>query len=81
MTISPHILSISYNNETHSGNCPVLMWFTDSNIALNGDGEGHIDRGAERHGRHRVEHVHVSLHFQNGIQLVGLIQTNFVHIR
>ena len=46
------------------------MGFTDSNIALDSDGEGHVDRGAERHRGHRVQHVHVSLqHFYRLEQL------------
>ena len=45
------------------------MGFTDSYVALHSNGKGHVDRGAERHRRHWVKHVHVSLQCEDGIQL------------
>ena len=46
------------------------MGFTDGNIALDSDGEGHVDRSTERHRGHRVQNVHVSLqHFYRLEQL------------
>ena len=38
---------------------PELVGPAHGDVPLHGDGQGHIDRGAERDGRHRVQEIDI----------------------
>ena len=39
---------------------PELVGPTHGDVPLHGDGQGHVDRGAERDGGHRVQEVDIT---------------------
>ena len=52
------------------------MRSTDSDVSLDSDGQGHVDRGAERHGGHGVQHADTELgeEGRRGEQVVDALQ-------
>ena len=59
MSLTTH--EIQEKQTLYLGNSPVLNRPAHGNEPLHGDGQGHVDGGAEGHSRHGVEKVHKEL--------------------